>query len=117
DRGTLQHLVVGLLIDGNHPDALAGQPFRIGIAPKDLLRSLLELGVETRCLPVAGTVWLQVRVFEDLPDRAWTDGAHDAIGDRLASQILAGPVSNVQAFGDGLQASQCDDLGTLEGGK
>ena len=39
DRVALQHLEVGLLIDGHHPDALAGQPFRMGIAPKDLLRA------------------------------------------------------------------------------
>jgi hypothetical protein len=113
DRVTFQHLVVGLLVHGHHPDALAGQPFRIGIAPKDLLRPLLELFVETRRLPVAGPVRLQVCVFEDLPDRAWADSGYNAIGDRLASQILAGPVGDVQPLGDGLQAGQFDDLGTL----
>ena len=40
----------------------------------------------------------------------------DAVGDRLAGQILAGPVGDVQALGDRLQAGQFDDLGALEGG-
>ena len=43
DRVTLQDLEGRDLIDTHHPDALFGQPRRIGIAPKDLLRSLLEL--------------------------------------------------------------------------
>ncbi|OWK44259.1 hypothetical protein FRUB_02191 [Fimbriiglobus ruber] len=35
----------------------------------------------------------------------------------MTCQILAGPVGDVQAFGDGLQARQRDDLGALEGGE
>src|SRR2546423_11676075 len=50
----------------------------------------LELLVESRGLPVAGAVRLQVHVLEDLPDSAGADGGHDAIGDRLPGQILAG---------------------------
>src|SRR5215467_9321342 len=62
DRVTLQHLKVGLLIDRNDPEALASQPFRMGIAPKDLLGALLELLIEAGGPPVTGAVRLQVHV-------------------------------------------------------
>ena len=93
------------------------KPLRIPIAPKDLLGPLLELGVEAGRPPVAGAVRLQVHVVQDPPDGARADGVHDAVGDGLAGQVLAGPVGDVQPLGDRLQASQFDDLGALEGGK
>lgn len=117
DRTPLQHLKVGHLIDGYGPEALAGQSFRISVAPQHLLGPLLELGVQARSPPVAGAVWLQVHVVQDPLDRTGTDGVHDAIGDGLAGQIRAGPVRDVQSLGDRFQASQFDDLGALEGGE
>ena len=58
---------------------------------------------------------LQVYVVQNPPDRASADGLDDAVVDRLASQVLAGPVGDVQALGDRFQASQLDYLGSLEG--
>ncbi len=113
DRATLQNLVVGHLIRRHRPDALASQPFRIAIAPKNLLRPLLELGVEAGGLPVAGAVRLQVHISQDSSDRARADVLDDAVSNGLVSQVLAGPVGDMQAFGDGLQTGQFDDLGSL----
>src|SRR5271168_2514626 len=59
DRPTLQDLEGWDLIDTYHPDPLLGKPRRICIAPKDLLRSLLEPGIEPRRLPVACAMRLQ----------------------------------------------------------
>jgi len=117
DRVTLQHLEVRFLIDSHDPEALAGQLFRMGVAPQDLLRTPLELLVETGRPPVAGAVRLQVHVVENAPDGTRADGLHDAVGHCLASEIRAGPVRDVQALGNRLQAGEFDDLGALEGGK
>jgi hypothetical protein len=81
-----------------------------------MFTSLFELLIQTARPPVAGPVRLQVHGIEDSPDGTGTDGRHDAVVYGLASQILAGPVGDVQAFGDWLQAGPFDDLGTLEGG-
>src|SRR5277367_3580895 len=56
ERTTLQHLEVRFLVERHRPDALASQPFRIAIAPKDFLRTLLEHLVETGRPPGARTV-------------------------------------------------------------
>src|SRR5271170_6963520 len=58
DRDALQDLEGRNLIDTHYPDALFGKSSRIPIAPKDLLRPLLELGIEPRSLPVAGAMGL-----------------------------------------------------------
>jgi len=58
-------------------------------------------------------VGLQVHVVQDPPDSARADGIHDAVGDGLASQVLAGPVGDVQPLGDRLQTGQFDDLSPL----
>ena len=60
---------------------------------------------------------LEVDRVEDPADRAGADRGDDAVGDGLAGQVLTGPVGDVQALGDRLQAGQFDDLGPLEGGK
>jgi hypothetical protein len=117
DRLALEHLEIGFLIDGHYPDALAGQSFRMGIAPQDLLRTLFELLVEATRPPVAGAVGLQVHRVEKALDGTRADGLHDAVGSRLTSEIHAGPVGNVQALGNGFQAGQFDDLGALQGGE
>ena len=49
-------------------------------------------------------------------DRPIADGRDDPIFDRLAGQILARPVGDVQALSDWLQAGQLNDLCTLQGG-
>src|ERR1039458_9979529 len=56
DRITLQDLRGWDFIDTHHPDALFRKPSRISIAPKDLLRSLLESGIQARRLPIAGAI-------------------------------------------------------------
>src|SRR5665811_718831 len=48
DRATFQHLKSRDLIDTDDPDALGRQTIRIPIAPKDLLCSLFEFGIESR---------------------------------------------------------------------
>ena len=53
---TLQDLEGGDFIDTHDPDALFCQPGRIPIAPKDLLRSLFELGIQAGRLPIAGAM-------------------------------------------------------------
>src|SRR4051794_2668014 len=60
---------------------------------------------------------LEVHLVEDGLDRPIADGRDDPFLDRLSSQILARPVSDVQALGDRLQTSQLNDLGALQGGK
>lgn len=117
DRATLQHLMVGLLIEGHNPDALTGESFRMSIESKDLLCPFFELAVEAGRPPVARAVRLQVHRVENPTDGAWADGVHDAVGNRLAGQVLAGPVRKVQPLGNWLQASQLDDLSPLEGGE
>ena len=67
--------------------------------------------------PVACAMRLQVNLIENPPDRSGADGRHDAVGDGLVSQILTGPVRDVQSPGHGLQTRQRDDLGALAGGK
>src|SRR5450759_1211292 len=63
DRVTLQDLESRDLIDTDHPDALVGKSSRIGIAPKDLLRSLLEAGVEPSRLPIPSPMGLQLSLI------------------------------------------------------
>src|SRR5262245_64897075 len=65
DRVTLQDLEGRYLIDADDPDAFLGQPCRIGIAPKDLLRSLLEPPIQARRFPVAGAMGLGIDVCQD----------------------------------------------------
>lgn len=116
-RMSFQDLEVGLLIDTDHPEAATGQSLRVGVAPKDLLGTLLEPSVDAGCPPIPRAVWLEVYSMEDVADRPSADGRDDPLFDGLSSQILARPVGDMQPLGDGLQASQLNDLGPLEGGK
>src|SRR3954447_24621660 len=63
DRVTSQDLEVGDLIDTYHPDPLSGQAIRIPIAPKDLLCSSFEPGVQAGGLPIARAMRLQIDVM------------------------------------------------------
>src|SRR5271168_5497190 len=66
DRMTLQDLESRDFIDTYNPDPLFGKPSRISIAPKDLLRSLLESGIHARRLPIAGAMRLQIDVAQNM---------------------------------------------------
>src|SRR5262249_50405532 len=87
------------------------------VAPKHFLRPLFEFGIQARGLPVTRTMRLQIHVVKDLPHGARADRLDDTVGDGLPGKIGTGPMSDVQSFGNRLQASQLDDLGTLQGGK
>ena len=117
DRAAFQHLEVGHLVGADDPDPLLGQSFGVGVAPEHLLGPLLEPGVESGGPPVPSPVRLEVNAVQDPTDAAGGDGRDDAVEDGMPGQILTGPVGDVQAPGDRLQAGQCDDLGLLEGGK
>ena len=117
DRHPFQDLTIGHLIGTDDPDSVPGQSLGVGVAPEHLLGSLLEAGIQASGPPVACAMRLQVDVIEDPPDRSGADRRHDAVGDGLVGQILAGPVGDVQPAGHGLQTRQRDDLGALEGGK
>src|SRR6266481_5588745 len=117
NRVPLQNLVVRDLIHRDGPDALASQTLGLRVAPKYFLGPLLELGIEPCGSPVTRAMRLQIHVVQDASHGAGTDGVGQTIDDRLASQILAGPVGDVESFGDRLQAGQLHDLGTLQGGK
>jgi hypothetical protein len=117
DRLAFKDLVVGDLIGADHPIAPLDQTVGVGVAPKDLLGPLLELGVQASRPPVPGPVRLQVDTMQDSAYGALADGRDDAVSDRLLGKIRTGPVGNVQAFGHGFQAGQFDDLCTLQGGK
>ena len=49
DRVAFQDLMVGHLIGAGHPIALLGEARGVGVAPKDLLRPLFELGIRVSC--------------------------------------------------------------------
>ena len=83
DGMTLQDLEGGDFIDTHDPDALFCQPGRIPIAPKDLLRSLFELGIQAGRLPIAGAMRLQIDSTQDLPHGPWADVRHNPIRHRL----------------------------------
>src|SRR5208283_637648 len=92
DRVTLQDLESRYLIDTHDPDALLGKSRRIRIAPKDLLRPLLEPGIQPRRLPIPSPMRLQIDIMQNAANRCRADGRDDFVIHRLAGQILAGPV-------------------------
>jgi hypothetical protein len=116
-RMSFQDLEVGLLIDTDDPEAPPSQPLGMGVAPEDLLGTFLEPSVDMGRPPIPRAVGLEVHSMEDVSDRPSADGRDDPLCDGLSSQILAGPVGDVQPLGDRLQASQLNDLSPLEGGK
>src|ERR1700684_1856799 len=79
DRPTLQDLEGRDLIDTHHPDALFGKPSRIRVAPKDLLRPLLEPGIEPRRLPVAGAMGLQIDLAQNVSYGPRADARNDPV--------------------------------------
>jgi len=113
---TLQDLEGRDFIDAHNPDALLGKSIRIPIAPKDLLRPLLEPGIQASRLPVAGAMGLQIDVLQNAANRCRADRREDLVVHRLAGQVLTGPVRDVQPLGDRLQTSEFYDLCPLHGG-
>ena len=109
----LQNLESRDLIDTNDPDALFRQSLRIPIAPKDLLRSLFEPGIQTGRLPISGAMGLQINIVQQPANRCRTDRANDAVLHSLTSQVLAGPMADVQAHGNWFQTGQFHDLRSL----
>jgi hypothetical protein len=88
DRVTLQDLEGRDLIDTYHPDALFGKPSRVGIAPKDLLRPLLEPGIQSSRLPVAGATGLQINNAQNISHSPWADVSNDPVRHGLVGQII-----------------------------
>ncbi len=115
DRLPFQDLKARLLIGKDYPETPLGQSLSISVAPGDLFGTLLEMGVDSRCLPIPSAMRLKVDMAENVSNRSIADDRNDTILDRLAGQILAGPVSDVQSLGDRLQARQSDDLSPLQG--
>src|SRR5439155_26333697 len=117
DRHPLQDLEVGHLVGTDYPVAMPGQVVSVSVTPQDLYRALHELSIQPCGLPEAGAMRLQIDLLQDGADAAWADGLDDPIGHRLACQVGAGPVGDVQSPGNRLQAGQLDDLSPLQGGK
>ena len=110
DRSTLQDLESWDFIDTHHPDAVSCKPSRIPIAPKDLLRSLFELSIQARCLPIAGAMGLQIDIAQDISHGTWADASHNSMRHGLVGQVVTRPMSDVQSFGHGFQTSKFNDL-------
>src|SRR5271154_1043715 len=116
NRVTFQDLEGWDLIDTYHPDPLFRKSSRIRIAPKDLLRPLLEPGVQPSRLPIPSPMGLQSDIMQKAANRCRADRRHDLVVHRLAGQIFAGPVGNVQPFGNRLQTGEFNDLSSLHRG-
>src|SRR5262249_53013359 len=116
DRITLQDLKGWDLIDTHHPDPLFGQSRRIRIAPKDLLRPLLEAGIQPSRLPIPRPMGLQIDVMQNAANGCRADRSDDLAIRRLAGQFLAGPMGDVHPLGDRLQTGEFNNLRPLHGG-
>src|SRR5277367_3658324 len=113
ERPTLQDLEGRNLIDTHNPDPLLGKSRRICIAPKDLLRSRLEPGVEARRLPVACAMRLQIDFAQNVTHGPGADSRNDSVRHGLSGQVITRPMRDVQSFGHRLQTSKFDDLRPL----
>jgi hypothetical protein len=113
DWVSLQHLKRWDLIDTNGPDALFRQASRIPVAPQHLLRSLFEPGIQSRRLPVAGAMGLQIDIVQEVPNGACADARNNPISHRLPRQVIARPMRDVQPFGHWLQTRKFYDLSPL----
>jgi hypothetical protein len=95
--------------------AVPGQVPGVRVAPEDFDRPAEELIIEGRGLPEPGPVWLQVDGVQNAADGAGADGRDDAVGDGLAGQVGTGPVGDVQAPGDRLEAGESDNAPPVQG--
>lgn len=117
DWRAFQDLEIRDLVDRHGPEALPGQAGSIAVAPEYFFGSLLELSIQVRRLPIPRAMRVQVDLLQNPTHHAGANGRDNSLGHGLAGQIAAGPVSDVQALGNGLQAGQFDDLCSLERGK
>ena len=88
-------------ISSHTADPLLGESSRIGIAPKDLLRPLLEPGIEACRLPVAGAMGLQVNGGSRCSHGPGADTSNDAVrhGQRARSSLDQWVMCNPLATG------------------
>jgi membrane fusion protein, multidrug efflux system len=84
DRASLQHLLVGHLIEAQGPDASLGQPPGVGVAPQDLLGPIHEAPIQPGGPPVAGPIRREIDPVEEPPNGAGRD-ARDRREDQPAA--------------------------------
>ena len=96
DGVALNRLEIGYLVDAGDPKAAAHQARGGGLTPQNLLRPLFEPRVQARRFPIARTMRLQVDLTQDTLHATGTDARYNPGGSGLASQILAGPMGNMQ---------------------
>src|SRR5258708_25011924 len=101
DRLPLQDLEGRDLLDNHHPDALFGEPSRIGIAPKDLLRPLLEPGIQASRLPVAGAMGLKTPGVQVVSPGPWPVWGTIPSPHALPGPATTRPIAMCQPFGEG----------------
>ena len=88
NRVAFQDLIAGYLIGADDAIALLGEAIGVGLAPKDFLSPLLELGIQSSGLPVASLVKLQIDVVLNPAYSPVTDRRHNTVGDGLSGQVL-----------------------------
>jgi len=84
DRGAFERLQIWHLIDTNNPKAFMHQMVGVSITPENLLRAVLELGVQVRRFPIAGAMRLQIHCLQDTSYGAGADRRHYPLAHRLA---------------------------------
>lgn len=117
DRVPLQDLEVRNFVYANDPLASRRQFPRIGVAPEDFFSTRLEPFIQVAGFPITCPVWVEIDLLQNAPNHAGTDGFDDATRHRLARQVFASPMGDVEASCERLQAGQFHDLGTLQRGK
>lgn len=117
DRVALQDLEIRNFIYANHPLALLCQFRRICVAPEDFFSTVLEIAIQAAGFPIACSMGMEIHLLQNAPNHAGADGLDDPARHRLASQVLASPMCDVETFCDRLQTGQSHDLGTLQRGK
>lgn len=108
-------LQIGHLIDADDPNLASHQTLGIGITPQNCLRVLLKLRVQARHFPVPRAMRLQIHLVQNAPHGTGTDLRHNALSNRLAGQILAEPMGDMQSLSERLQTRQLHNLGALQG--
>jgi hypothetical protein len=117
DRGALNGLKIGHLIDADDPNPASNQTLSVSVTPENFLRALFEQRVQAGCFPVPCAMRLQVHVMQNASHSACAQVGNNTLEHRLPSQVLARPMGNMQSLSDRRQTRQLHDLGTLQGGK
>lgn len=100
DRVPLQDLEVRNFVYANDPLASRRQFPHICVAPEDFFSTRLESFVQVTGFPITCSVWMEIDLLQNAPNHAGTDGLDDSTRHRLARQVFASPVSDVEAFCD-----------------